>query len=321
MTTTTQLQREAERHRQDLSHSLDGLRTVATPSYVTTEVLNLAKDSSVSIAKALTEQARANLIAALLIGAGLVTMLIRTVKASASGGDRSPDLLDKANSAAKSACIDAVRGTTESVRGTASGVQRSAADTAHYAGDLASDASRRAAGSASGVCETGGLEARNVTSGAHQTVSKAGELGSAALDTARTTAGHLRDVASSTASGRAQQGQQTVRQLADQAQQVAGTARNYVNTLAEEQPIVVAALGVAMGAALGAVLPMTEAERQYLGSASARLKQASRDTISKVAEVVKSERVGGDLDAKVQKVTGKVSAVSQEFGGPPPAQS
>jgi hypothetical protein len=60
MTTSRHLQREAELHRRELSSSLDGLRTAATPSYVTTEVLNLAKDSSLSIAKALAEQARAN---------------------------------------------------------------------------------------------------------------------------------------------------------------------------------------------------------------------------------------------------------------------
>jgi len=312
MKSSNQLQREAEMHRQELSSSLDGLRLVATPSYVTTEVMNLAKDSSVSIAKALAEQARANPIPALLIGVGVVMMLTRSAKGSTSDGVRGPDLFDKASSALKSAA----GASAGAVRGTADNVQRTAYDAAHRAGDLASDATRRAAYVASGVSETVGSVAQNVSSTARDTLSKAGELGSAALDTARTTADQIRDGVSTTASGLLQQGQQTARQLADQAQQASGTARNYVSTLAEEQPIVLAALGAAIGAALGAALPMTDGERQYLGSTSARVKQAGRDTISKVAEVVKTEKIGEELGTRVGNVTGKVvSAVKQELGG------
>jgi hypothetical protein len=315
MKSSNQLQREAEMHRQELSDSLDGLRTAATPSYVTTEVLNLAKDSSVSIAKALAEQARANPIPALLIGAGLVMMLTRTANAPGSGASRGPDLFDKAGSAVKSAAnagIEAVRGTADAVRETASSVQRTAADTSHYAGDVASDAARRAGNLASDTVHRAGDLASDATR-------RAADAASGVSETARATASQARDGVASTASGLMQQGQQTARQLADQAQQMSGSARNYVSTMAEEQPIVVAALGAAIGAAIGAALPMTAAERHYLGSTSARAKQAGRDTISKVADVVKSETVGDDFGAKVTEVTGKVvSAVTQELGGGKP---
>ena len=312
MTTSHHLQREVELHRRELSSSLDGLRTAATPSYVTTEVLNLAKDSSLSIAKALAEQARANPIPALLIGAGLVMMLTRAADTSAGGGYRGPGLFDKAGATLKSAAgmgADVARETADSV-------QRTASDTAHRAGEMGSDALRRTASAASGVSDIAGSVAHNVSSTARDTLGKAGELGSAALETARTTADQVRDGVSSSASGLLQQGQQTARQLADQAQQASDTARTYVGTLAEEQPIVVAALGAAIGAALGAALPMTARERQYLGSTSARVKQAGRDTISKVAEVVKTEKVGDKLASKVSDVTDKVvETVTQELGG------
>ena len=103
MTSTYLLEREAERHRQELWSSLDGLRTAATPSYVTTEVVNLAKDSSLSIAKALAVQARANPIPALLIGAGLVMMLTRAANAPTRGADHGPDMFDKTGATLKSA--------------------------------------------------------------------------------------------------------------------------------------------------------------------------------------------------------------------------
>jgi ElaB/YqjD/DUF883 family membrane-anchored ribosome-binding protein len=312
MTTSHQLQREAELHRQELSHSLDGLRTAATPSYVTKEVLNLAKDSSLSIAKALAEQARANPIPALLIGAGLVMMLTRGANAPTRGTDHGPGMFDTAGSALKSAAgagVDVPRNTADSIR-------RRAHDTAHSAGDLASDAVRRSADAASDFSETVEAVAQNASSTARHVLGKASEVGSAALETARTTAEQVRDDAASTASGLMQQGQQTARHLADQVKQASGATRNYVSTLAEEQPIVVAALGAAIGAAIGAALPMTEGERQYLGGTSARVKQAGRDTISKVAEAVKAEKLGDELSSKVSNVTGKVAtAVNRELSG------
>jgi cell division septum initiation protein DivIVA len=312
MTSTYQLQREAELHRQELSSSLDGLRTAATPSYVTTEVLNLAKDSSLAIAKALADQARANPIPALLIGAGLVMMLTRAANAPTRGTDHGPDMFDKTGATLRSAAgagADAARDTADSIR-------RTAHDTAHRASDLASDAARRAVGAAAGVSETIGSVGKSASDAARDAVGKAGELGSAALETARTTAEQVRDGTASTASGLMQQGQQTARDLTDRARQASGTTRNYVSTLADEQPIVVAALGAAIGAAIGAALPMTAGERQYLGGASARVKQAGRDTISKVAEVVKTEKLGDDLKSRVGDMTGKViSALSQELSG------
>ncbi|MCO6763492.1 hypothetical protein KQH43_30835, partial [Streptomyces sp. EL5] len=50
--------------------------------------------------------------------------------------------------------------------------------------------------------------------------------------------------------------------LTDQAQQLKGT----FDTLLREQPLVVGALGIALGALLGASLPRTETEDRALGT-------------------------------------------------------
>jgi ElaB/YqjD/DUF883 family membrane-anchored ribosome-binding protein len=93
----------------------------------------------------------------------------------------------------------------------------------------------------------------------------------AAIDTAKSAA----DQVSSTASGAAAMAtdtygkakdavvkgqEQSVRTLHD-AQQIASEAKTRLEKFAEEQPILVAALGVAFGAALGASLPITNARR------------------------------------------------------------
>jgi ElaB/YqjD/DUF883 family membrane-anchored ribosome-binding protein len=54
-------------------------------------------------------------------------------------------------------------------------------------------------------------------------------------------------------------------ETASTAQAQAKRAREGLNTLLEEQPIILGALGLAVGAAIGAVLPSTEHEDRLLG--------------------------------------------------------
>jgi hypothetical protein len=60
MTSSTQLQREAHLARVGLADTLDQLRNGVAPSALSGEALALVKDSSLSVLKALTDQARAN---------------------------------------------------------------------------------------------------------------------------------------------------------------------------------------------------------------------------------------------------------------------
>jgi Protein of unknown function (DUF3618) len=57
----------------------------------------------------------------------------------------------------------------------------------------------------------------------------------------------------------------TVRRTATSAQMQAERARQGFNSLLEEQPLILGALGIALGAAIGAVLPSTEQEDRLVG--------------------------------------------------------
>ena len=94
MTSSAQLQREADAARVGLADTLGQLRDGMAPSAALQRGLALVKDSGLSIIKSLAEQARTNPVPALLIGAGLTMLLTRT-----SGGD----VMGVANSALKSA--------------------------------------------------------------------------------------------------------------------------------------------------------------------------------------------------------------------------
>ena len=72
--------------------------------------------------------------------------------------------------------------------------------------------------------------------------------------------------------------------LTDQAQQLKGT----FDTLLREQPLVVGALGIALGALLGAALPRTQTEDRALGKHSDKLTAKAKQVASSGYEQVKA---------------------------------
>jgi ElaB/YqjD/DUF883 family membrane-anchored ribosome-binding protein len=67
------------------------------------------------------------------------------------------------------------------------------------------------------------------------------------------------------------QAREKTRQVAERASRQAHQVGDQVQHLAEERPLLLAAVGVAIGAALGAVLPKTRTESQWLGETRNRL--------------------------------------------------
>jgi hypothetical protein len=62
-----------------------------------------------------------------------------------------------------------------------------------------------------------------------------------------------------------------------------------------EQPLVLAGMGIAMGAIIGALLPATDTENQLMGETSDRAKQRARDLASQPVEAAK-EKAGPTFD-------------------------
>ncbi|HSN71670.1 MAG TPA: DUF3618 domain-containing protein [Steroidobacteraceae bacterium] len=108
-------------------------------------------------------------------------------------------------------------------------------------------------------------------------------------DSARSGAEHLRE-STERAGERLREGGERTRERLERA---GANARD----LFEEQPLLVGALAVAVGATLGALLPPTEAEDRYFGDISDRTREHAMDTAeSKVDEATErvSERVAGE---------------------------
>ena len=330
MKSSAQLQLEADHARMGLSHSLDGLRTGVTPHVITNEMLTLAKDSSVSIARSLLESAKANPVPALLIGLGLSMLLTRATTGSTTG----LDVFDKAGSALKGAVAStasavmhatsaAASGVKSAATGTASGVSSAASSVRHAATDAVSGARHAAIDAVSGVRHTAEGLAHGARSAAEQAADRASGVLSNVQTRMSSTASDVANAASRSvdqANAALHDGEDQVRHAADratyQAQHLATQTRDVLAQFMEQQPILVAAIGAGIGAALASAFPVTETEKRYIGAAGAKATQAGRDTLAKVADVVKTETIGDNIGGKVEEKVGALAdKVVQAVGG------
>lgn len=121
---------------------------------------------------------------------------------------------------------------------------------------------------------------------------KASDAVTAARNVATTTA-DAASAAKEKASDLVSQGRDQVMAKAHDAEDTAGEVKGRVLQFAKEQPILAAALAVGAGAVLAAILPVTGAERRYLGPSGAR--------VTKKGHAV-AEHVGEALSGKAEEV-------------------
>jgi hypothetical protein len=105
---------------------------------------------------------------------------------------------------------------------------------------------------------------------------KAGDLGRRA-GAAASAVGDTVSSAYDSVAGRASRGGAALGDTASAARDRAASAAQGFGQLWREQPLVVAGLGIALGAALGALLPATEFENRTLGSSKDKLKDEAED--------------------------------------------
>jgi hypothetical protein len=100
------------------------------------------------------------------------------------------------------------------------------------------------------------------------------------VERARDAAGHAREQVGD----KVREARETAQQLADGSRRAYGRARSTVSHVAEEQPLVLGALGLAVGAALGAVVPRTEHEDALMGDVRDRAVDEAAESARDYAE-------------------------------------
>jgi hypothetical protein len=305
-------EREAELTRYRLAHNLDELSARLTPGQVFDEVLTYAKGGGGTLLRAFANATRENPIPSLLIGAGCMMFL-----SEKTGLHRLIANRYRASGAS-------VRSAGDSF---VSGAELRVGEAASYGADLASDTGSRMAGAASratdataaglrsasnsirsGVRRTGDFasdQASNVAEGVKSGAAAVGDTLSAAGRSVGATASDLGDQVAG-AAGQMTRGMQSMSesvqeysssmagQLADSAagvrqqamhatQQVKASAASFI----DQQPLLCAAIGLAVGAAIAAMIPSTETENELMGEASDAVKGAVGEAASQQLQTAK----------------------------------
>ena len=151
-----------------------------------------------------------------------------------------------------------------------------------------------------------------------ETIGRARDAAGTWVDDARETASEagdgLREGARNVGGRAAEMYEQTVggaRRVAGKAAEYGRAARHAVEpngalmNFCREQPMLVAGLGIAIGAAIGAMLPASRAETRIMGEASQKVRQRVSDV---AAETLRSVAESGEEDSGQKDESGRKSA-------------
>lgn len=334
-TETDRLAREAEERRSNLDATLESLKGKLSPGQIVDEAMGyLREGQGADMARTLNRQVRDNPLALGLVGAGLAWLMLgQGAKDTARDAgrrlrDRYDDAFDRDDrdwSPSRWAADDRDNRfesynsgyEADRTRGVTSGPYPGARGTSSGIGSSVSGAASSASAAASDAAGSIGDAARKV-----------GDTISDAASTAADSASHLAHDARDAAARARDASYRGLSHAGDSAAYYGRRARRtFLDTL-QEEPLVLGAVALAVGAAIGAALPATRMEDEWLGEARDRLRDEAldkgRDALDKAGTVASKAFEAGSAEAEANglKPTGegetvaeKVSSVAQAAYG------
>jgi ElaB/YqjD/DUF883 family membrane-anchored ribosome-binding protein len=277
-------EREAESTRHSLANSLNELNDRLTPGQLFDEVLTYAKSGSGTFARNFSNAVRDNPMPSLLIGAGCMMFLSEKmgITGKAADGGRAIRRVTEGSETMESPSM------AETAREKVLRAKDSVKESITAVGDTIRDASQHTRETAEGMRD-GVLEA---------------------VEQARQGAQSVRRRVTESAVETGEQAMIGGRQV-----------REAARTLMHDQPMVTAGLGLALGAAIAALLPWTRWEDRLMGESSDSIKGKISDAAAEKFETVK--QAAGDVVEKAKAVAeregissaGTAAAVVRKFAG------
>jgi ElaB/YqjD/DUF883 family membrane-anchored ribosome-binding protein len=312
--TVQALRAEAEVNRSRLTGTVEQLRTQVedtatdikerlSPDAIKTEVTQYVRDSRDQLWNSLERQARDNPLQAVAVGAALAYPALKLMRAMPA-----PLLLVGAGlllsrtSSNGAGTADALRNQAQSALDTASGTLDSAADNARRKVHDAQDYARQ------GVDAAMGRASQTAASIKDRVTEVTDEATTAVRDTADKVMGQAEDLV-----------QQTRQQAEDLVQQT----RQTVSDTWDKNPLLIAGIGLGIGAFIAAAFPSTKAEEAVFGDASDALRrqadglaakgvEAAKSAVESVAAAASGEGLSVDgLNQLGESLTDKVRAVAE----------
>jgi hypothetical protein len=264
------LEQESEQTRLRLADALEELRARLSPGQVVDQLVDYATEGGAAdFVRNLGDDVRRNPLPVALIGAGIAWLMMTNGRSHYRHGDGDGErIVAGMSEAGHQHRADRPRGGLAIFGrrgGKALGTWAdSAADTAHSVSETARTASSAVADAGR---QAGGW------------VSDMAGRASSTLPSAEDATSAYRSAASAASD--------TAHKVGDSATELSRTVRSLAQ-FCVEQPLIVAGLGLALGTALGAVLPSSETENQMLGPTSDALKETVKERASGVYDKAQS---------------------------------
>jgi ElaB/YqjD/DUF883 family membrane-anchored ribosome-binding protein len=293
MTSSAQLEREAKQTRSQLAQTLDELRERITPGQLVDQAVDYAKDSGGRLfVRNLGRQTTANPLPVALIGAGIAWLMLSNGRRS--GADANTTSINRAAETAidkaRQSMTDAGARIGEFSQQAGSQAQEFGQEASNRVSDWTADASARVTdarqrfrGMADSARKTAEQSAQQATSTASQAASSLSDTASSAYETTKARAA---DAYGAAADRRKQAASQMSNTIAGIGQRTAGATSDFLK-FCKNQPLVLAGIGMALGAIVGALIPATEAEDQLMGETRDQLKDQAREAAENQYEKAK----------------------------------
>ncbi|MBI0537380.1 DUF3618 domain-containing protein [Roseomonas sp. KE2513] len=312
----SEIEGEVEQTRARVTETIEALRDRMSPGQMVDQVMEYARGSGgADFMRNFGTSVRDNPLPVAMIGAGIAWLMLSGDRKASPGRDA---MLALPAPVAPATTMHGTSASGSGMMGTArarvSGVAEGARDALGSGAGAIGDAAERARGAASRAVDA----ITGVASSAAEAIS---DTASGAANAASRLAGGVADATSDAASGVAgtadhllHQAREGVGRAADagsaRAGSLASSASSGWSRIAEEQPLLLGALGLALGAALGAILPRTRTEDELMGRTSDELTEragaAAQSGMERAAEMA-----GQQLN-RAQSVVADTYAISKD---------
>jgi hypothetical protein len=247
----SELEREAERTRAGLIHTVDELHSRVSPQAIKQEMRSYAREAGQDLMHNLQQRAKENPLQTVAVAAGLAYPAWRFI-----ANIPAPILLIGAGLAVSQAGARSPKGMSRD-QGTATDGR-----TVQYASSHVREAAASARSRVTELSE------------------RAGAAVSDAAASARNTAAESLAAVRETVSGSYQASVQAVAGTGEQLSERLSGSKETLTEMMENHPFVVGGIGLLVGALIASVLPVSQAENRILGDSSDAVKNRARDVAS-----------------------------------------
>jgi ElaB/YqjD/DUF883 family membrane-anchored ribosome-binding protein len=291
---------EVEAQRGHLDQTVEALKDKLTPGEVFDEASRAMGDAGQQVLAKLLDQARQNPMPVALVGVGLAWLMSGSGQSASSGGSPAGGPgqgLARASSTLSSAGDRIAGGAQELGRGASEGIKH-LGDRAHAVGDTLSDRAHRL-----------GDKAQDLVSDMKETVSTMSDT----MTSGAASLGHSGEAA-------AQRLSATARDTSRRVGESGATAARWASDLVKSEPLLIGALGLAVGFAIGAALPRTPLEDETLGHARDQWlqkgRELARDTLDHAGEVAQAAYAAAESEIQSAVHTLVEPSAADEPGRP-----